>query len=275
MMRMSEPNITHDEALQSCRNGITGNGQLLKRLNRAAVELGVHANNYHTLATSGVLYTIPPNLPVVGQLTKDDLIKLYEYYLVGKLPGRSLYDALLAAANEKCPFCGGIGRPRNLDHFMPKTRFPQFSILPINLIPSCRDCNMDGKGQAFARTAQEQILHPFLDAAHFFEDQWLFAEYITDDNDPNFIRYYTNPPAAWTAVDQNRVRQHFIDFDIAQRYTTQAGSHLPEIEAQLSTFLEVDTVDSFKQLILQPVIDAATFTNHWKRVMYLAISDAL
>ncbi len=276
MMRMNEPNITYAQSLQACKDGIERNDSLLEKLNEGDAALHTNAENYRMHAMDATLYTVVrvqgDNPAVVINLTKNDLKKLYETYFRDKQPGRNFYDALLASADEKCPFCGGIGRPRNLDHFMPKAHFPQFSVLPLNLIPSCRDCNMDGKGQAFAETAEKQILHPFLDAPHFFEEQWLFARYITENGDePNTILYYVEPPDFWSDTDKARVRQHFVDFDIAKRFATVASSALTEVEAQREAFLLVDTMASFKQTILQPVINTAPFVNYWKRVMYLAL----
>jgi 5-methylcytosine-specific restriction endonuclease McrA len=54
--------------------------------------------------------------------------------------------------NEKrCPMCGqllesskksNIDVPiADLDHFLPKNKYPQFSLLPQNLIPTCMECN--------------------------------------------------------------------------------------------------------------------------------------
>lgn len=280
MMRMNEPSMTHVQSLQACKDGIEKNDVLLAKLNEGETTLYTHAENYRVHAVAASLYTIPrvhgENPAVVVNLTKNDLKKLYETYFRDKQPGRRFYEALLASAHEKCPFCGGIGRPRNLDHFMPKARFPQFSVLPLNLIPSCRDCNMDGKGQAFAETAEEQILHPFLDAPHFFEQQWLFANYIAGTaGEPGTIQYYVAPPDGWSDTDKARVTKHFSDFDIAIRYATQAGAALTEVEAQRDAFLLADTMASFKQTVLQPVIDFAPFINHWKRVMYLALSNDL
>ncbi len=279
MMRMNEPAITCAHSLKACKNGII-DPSFLGRVNASEAELMLHADTYRRLAVSGELYTLdgiqPGDPEVVERLRKSDLIKLYEYYLRDKHPGRNIYDELLASANEKCPFCGGIGRPRNLDHFLPKTHFPQFSILPLNLIPSCRDCNMDGKGKAYAKEAEAQIIHPFLEAAHFFEEQWVFAEYTKQNaGQPSFIKYYADPPSGWSKTDKSRVRQHFVDFDIAKRYATFASPALIEIEAQIQELLIADSAANFKQIILQPAVKKASFPNHWKRVMHLALTNAL
>jgi 5-methylcytosine-specific restriction endonuclease McrA len=40
----------------------------------------------------------------------------------------------------KCPYCG-MDKPRTIDHYLPKSEFPEFSIFPPNLIPCCGYCN--------------------------------------------------------------------------------------------------------------------------------------
>ncbi|MBP3925188.1 hypothetical protein J6E39_08110 [bacterium] len=52
---------------------------------------------------------------------------------------------------KRCPFCGQLlessGKAdsdvptADLDHFFPKFEYPQFSLLPQNLIPTCMECN--------------------------------------------------------------------------------------------------------------------------------------
>ncbi len=277
MIKMNEPNVTFTKSLQMCKEGITGNNDLLLRLGEGEEMLHTHAESYRIHGLAATLFTISPaqgeNPLVVKSLTKNNLTKLYESYFVKKeKPARRIYDQLLASANEKCPFCGGIGRPRNLDHFLPKAHFPEFSVLPLNLIPSCRDCNMDGKKSDFAEVAEKQILHPFLDKPHFFEQQWLFAHYVIGcDGEPNTIRYYVDPPNEWSDTDKARVRQHFKAFDLAKRFAIQTTTDLPGVEAQYAKFRDIGCIASFKEAVLQPVIDDSPFINYWKRVMYLAL----
>lgn len=280
MKRLNRPEVSYAESLQACKDGFDQDVSLLERFNEGINDLNLHADHYLTLAVNASLYSLPvvegENPIVVQNLSKADLIKLYEYYFRGKFPGRTLYGKLMSAASEECPFCGGIGRPRNLDHFMPKALFPQFSVLPINLIPSCRDCNMDGKGNDFAKTPETQILHPYLDANHFFEDQWLVAKYVLGvGNKPNIIEYYVDPPDTWDDTDKARVQQHFIDFDIAKRYSVLASAALTEVEAQKKAFLKSANIDRFKEVILQPIIGLKPFANHWKHVMFIALINDL
>ncbi|ELP5931455.1 HNH endonuclease [Vibrio vulnificus] len=285
MLKLNPPISSYLDMLTLCRNGITGNAGLLQNVNSASNVLQQQAEQYEASATTGELYTIVPlalarpkdDPVVVGHLKKSDLVKLYDIYVVGKSkPARAVYDALMIAANDKCPFCGGIGRPRNLDHYLPKAHYPQFSIVPVNLVPSCRDCNMDGKGQAFATVASDQVLQPYLDDDRFFSEQWLFARYLPGAADePGVIEYFVSPPQNWEPIDKQRVKKHFDDFDLGLRFSKEASSRLvallPQYEALLAAQVGEDVA---KNIIFQTVIDTSPFINHWERVMCLALMEA-
>ncbi|WP_027330665.1 HNH endonuclease signature motif containing protein [Marinimicrobium agarilyticum] len=281
MMRMNDPELSINDTLAACINGASRLPHK-QRLISSANDLEQESDRYRTLGLTGDLYLIPAlvtdrayNPVVLSDLTKNELIRLYEYYLRDKETGREHYDNLLASA-DKCPFCGGLGEsPKNLDHYLPKAFFSQFSILPFNLIPSCRDCNMDGKGTTYAETKEEQILHPILDQPHFFEQQWILSDYTPDPNDerePGVFDFYTSPPDEWTDIDKARVNKHFDEFDLGLRYSKKAGAELADVLAPLKYF---SSVEDFKRTNLQPVIDRALFANHWKKVMYMALMESL
>ncbi|AJQ94880.1 hypothetical Protein YC6258_02842 [Gynuella sunshinyii YC6258] len=277
-MQISRPELSITDTLAACINGASRDAYK-QRLVMAENEILRQAELYCRLGEQGTLYQITALLsgssedPVVlADLKKSELIRLYEYYLRKKKTGRELYDTLLGSS-DKCPFCGGLGRPRNLDHYLPKAFFSQFSILPYNLIPACRDCNMEGKGDAYAQTQEDQILHPFLDRSHFFEQQWIFARYIQEDSDqPGVFEFYTSPPSQWSDIDKARVNKHFCEFDIGARYSVKAAQEISDVFAQRRLF---SCVDEFKRTNLEPVIANASFANYWKRVMYIGLLNTL
>lgn len=285
MLKLDNPTYSYAQAMDSCCQGITGNAGLLGRLNNDIELLKTSAADYVASASTGELYTIQamPNLSnddsiVIGTLKKSDLLKLYSTYFVAQdKPGRRIYDALMAAANEKCPFCGGIGRPRNLDHYLPKAHYPQFSVLPVNLVPSCRDCNMDGKGEDFATTEEEQVLHPYLDNDRYFHEQWICARYIVGIGaEPGVIEYFVQPPEHWADAQRRRVEKHFNDFDLELRFSKEAGPRLVTYLAQIQALTRIPLeLEVAKNTILQPAIDSAPFVNHWERVMCLALMREL
>jgi hypothetical protein len=285
MIRLNAPNYNFLQTLEQCIEGITGNNLLKAKVNHSKNALNVQSHNYLASAQTGELYTFSPlrsargaDPTVIDNLTKSELVKLYDLYLVkpGK-PGRSVYNSLLLAADEKCPFCGGIGRPRNLDHFLPKAHFPLFSVVPNNLVPSCRDCNMDGKGQDFAVNKSQQVIQPYLDDIKFFDEQWIFASYAPgENNDPGTFIYFVNPPDYWEADDKSRVITHFTDFELAVRFATKAAEELVTSLAQINLLKGLGISNhQVKQTLVDPVINEAPFVNHWRRGMYQALADTI
>ena len=285
MMRLSEPQYSFEQTLDECVMGITGNAALREKLTSSKPDLTAAEDGYLNAVGTGELYTIPPintdvdkDPVVINTLKKSELVKIYDQYFVAEdKPARKIYDALLNSAKEKCPFCGGIGTPRNLDHFLPKAHFPQFSVLPRNLVPSCRDCNMDGKGHDFATNAEDQIIQPYADKDRFFIEQWIFATYHAGNNgEPGEFEYYTSPPEGWSEVDKLRVRKHFKDFDLAKRYATKAAEMLGTVLNQIKTMEQAGLENGVIQsTLLQPGVDAAPFVNHWQKGMYHALLLAL
>lgn len=281
MMRLSTPEKDYMATMAEITNGITGNKDLKNRVLGAKHELFQQAETYLVAGSVGELHTIAPidtstddDPVVVGNLHKSELVNLYEYYFRNEMKeARKIYDKLLNAAHEKCPFCGGIGTPRNLDHFLPKAHFPQFATFPQNLVPSCRDCNMDGKSENYAKAAERQIIQPYIDHERFFVNQWIFAEYlIVSDGMPGTLRYYVQPPADWDQVHKDRVHQHFADFGLAKRYAIKAAELLGTTEAQITTMkLRGVSNETIRSDLLVPGIDKAPFINHWQKGMFQAL----
>jgi hypothetical protein len=290
MKRLAPPNISFNDMLVKCSEGME---QINVRNSFISVFPTFYAKEqqYQSLSLAGNLYTYPKVNPltnttqVVEHLTKKKLVNLYENNLRDKdKPARDYYDALLVSSGERCPFCGDIGHTKNLDHFLPKAHFPEFSVMPLNLVPSCRDCNMGEKGQAYATISDEQTIHPYIDKDIFYQEQWVFAEYI-DEDDGAFL-FYVNCPDAWSQVDRKRAANHFNDLDLASRYRLEAGKHLSEVIDQKNAFTqsilrlapEVTPQAIKSEFIssnLMPIIQSSQFSNHWKKVMYQCLGNSV
>ncbi|PTO53912.1 endonuclease [Vibrio splendidus] len=285
MLKLNMPSYFIADVIKICSEGITGNYSLRDRLGGNLKRCRTDESGYIKHAEKGDLYRIVPlpgpktkNHIIIDGMYKSDFIKLYENYFRNQSkPGRAVYDSLMVASDEKCPYCGGIGRPRNLDHYLPKAHYPQFSILPVNLVPSCRDCNMDGKGEGYAKTEAEQVIQPYLDDDRYFDEPWLFARYKPDNNgEPGVIEYFVSPPDYWEDDQKKRVEKHFEEFDLALRFSKEAGPRLATLLSQYRGLLDLQIdAESSKGVIFQRTIDESPFVNHWERVMCLALMEAL
>ncbi|MEE9694730.1 HNH endonuclease [Aeromonas hydrophila] len=292
MKKLPEPLYNFNDVLTKCADGMeqvnVRASFLISKEHLIPLE-----HQYRQLGVAGVLFTFPRiqnldgNTIIVPGLKKSKLDALYGSNLRNlRKPARLIYDRLLASANGRCPFCGDIGDPQNIDHFLPIAHFPQLSVLPLNLVPSCRDCNMGLKGDDYAENADDQILHPYLDRDLFYSQQWVFASYVIHDiNDPitpGAVIYTAAPPDTWELVDANRAYRHFSEFDLARRYSSKAGDHLTDIISQRNHFYErhretmssEELEEEFINTFLLPVITGPLFENHWRKVMYKCLSQS-
>lgn len=289
MKKLNIPNISFTDMLNKCSQGMDQVN--IRHMFTSVFPIFQNKESqYKSLSITGNLYTYPKiepltsTTPVIGHLTKSKLINLYENNLRNKdKPARDYYDLLLISSGERCPFCGDIGHTKNLDHFLPKAHFPEFSVMPLNLVPSCRDCNMGEKGQTYATCEDDQTIHPYVDKDIFFQEQWVFAEYI--DEDDGALHYYTRCPENWRLEDKKRAQNHFKSLNLANRYCLEAGKHLSEIIDQKNAFTnlirdfnENATLQEIKMAFirtnLEPIINSNQFPNHWKKVMYQCLASS-
>lgn len=284
MKRLAKPRHSMGQAIDACAAGIILDTELRDTVCRERKSLIEHEEQYVKLGTGGLLYTIAPisshldDVLVVGDLTKANLKSLYsQFFVPAKKPGRKIYDALMLAASEQCPFCGGIGQPTNLDHFLPKDHFPQYSVLPYNLVPSCRDCNMGAKGAGFATAESNQPIHPYVDKDCFFVDRWITCHYSAVDlHDAGTFIFHVEPPEHWDEVNKARARSHFSDFQIARRYGLQAAELLGTVLAQVRNLRALKiSMQEVVEAIIMPAVDEAPFVNHWRTGMHLALAQWL
>ncbi|ATZ74152.1 hypothetical protein CWC33_10820 [Idiomarina sp. X4] len=62
-----------------------------------------------------------------------------------------------------CPSCGEPGRPRTLDHYLPKDVFPELSVLLLNLTPMCDWCQGEKLTDYITEDGQKRYIHPYFD----------------------------------------------------------------------------------------------------------------
>lgn len=216
--------------------------------------------------------------PDLVSIRNHEMISLYTQYFSKKgTSARRFYEKIISNAKNpkiQCPFCGGIGEPNELDHFLPKSDFGYYSIFPYNLIPICKDCNQIYKRDFYSTEKSEQFIHPYLDDNCFFNDQWLFAEIIVDTDDITLstVKFYVNPPHHWNDDKKGKVMFHFEKLNLKERYTIKSGLELSQLMSQIIEFKargKLNEVDVLECLILPVIGDNRV--NSWKKALYEAI----
>ena len=145
---------------------------------------------------------------------KQKMVKLYnDKFSNKKYKVREYYDEIkLISPNNICPYC--LRREvRNLDHFLPKTKYPSLSISDANLIPSCSDCNHD------------KLNSTKLYINYYFEeidDVSYMKCYVDFGNEDINFRFELIKPPTWEDDKFNRLKNQFEDTDLLKFYVEQA-----------------------------------------------------
>ncbi|MCE6958126.1 HNH endonuclease [Cereibacter sphaeroides] len=63
---------------------------------------------------------------------------------------------------KSCPICGSPVTG-DLDHYLPRAAYPEFSIMRANLIPACTHCNSGGKRTTVHGGEPRRFIHPYFD----------------------------------------------------------------------------------------------------------------
>ena len=271
MRKLNPPKFAADVVLEICITGIT-DADLKKRvvasrhfLNQVALEYDATGKNMDFFQLAE--FKGSDDDIVIGYLSKSDLKKLYSSYFVpSDKPTRYVYERILSSSeNNICPFCG-FGHTKNLDHFLPKSKHPRFSVTPHNLVPACRDCNMD-KLATTSSKKDEQCIHPYYDELFFFSEQWLFAE--VRRTLPITLRFYSKVGVPAPAGALQRTSSHLRSFGLNLRFSVQAATELTAISKHLST---VPTLELRKQYLNEKEESYRSIhPNSWQTAMTQAL----
>lgn len=228
MRSLPLPTDTQADVFALCL-GATTDPNLHARLTAITTNLAAASATYQANAAAASLNLIP-RVQSVGAVAKPELTGLYETHL-SKTKGaaRAVYDRIRnAAPNNRCPLCG-VGNVAHCDHHLPKSRYPDLSILPINLVPACHFCN-DKKRAKYPITVGQQTFHPYFDQ-HLLTAAWVRA--TLHPGPPLVLVFDTAPPPTWSAIDRDRVRRHFDACGLAITFTTNANDELPILRDRL------------------------------------------
>lgn len=238
-----------------------------------AIRLNVEAEStdYDAKAAGRQLYSKQPH-DHVETVAGDEMVKVYTLRMVPKnSKGRPTYDRIMSAPpHRRCPLCG-IGTVNTLDHYLPKTHFPVFSVTPNNLIPACEWCQGE-KWEYYATTEGGQLLHPYFDNVD--NEIWLAAEVVIGA--PAGFRYFASPPVNWTQSAKERVATHLKELNLPELFSSNAGSRLSEIRSRLTNLHQRGGAAVVRNHLLEELASIeADHLNSWAAAMYRAatVSD--
>ncbi|ENM6584235.1 hypothetical protein AB8I92_004662 [Vibrio alginolyticus] len=160
---------------------------------------------------------------------KDSLINLYSPKS-HQIP----YDILDEMRNEHgllfCPSCGEDGAPGTLDHYLPKTEFPELAVCIANLTPMCSTCQGEKSADYITIDGKKAFLHPYYDE--------IFVSLFHVDIWPPFdkpMAFNVEIKAAITGELRPLIESHIKGIDFKNRFEKYCASkhlHLLKLMAE-------------------------------------------
>lgn len=270
MRVLNKPYLNKIEVFNKCCSNITSSKKTA--IQKYLYTFLLNSSTYENNALNADLYLLNSYIVPIDKSQRcgdiKEFKKLYSNQMVPfDKPARYFYDKLMSLAPlGKCPYCS-IGQVSTLDHYLPKSIFPVFSILPNNLVASCKDCNT-GKSTKYAKSKGTQTLHPYYD--NFSTMQWLFARVL--QTTPVSIEFYVSAPMTWSQIEKDRIKAHFDDYNLAKRFSIEASNTLANLREEFD-YLNLDSTIIQQELDKKAKVFGNIHKNSWETAMYQALSQ--
>lgn len=272
MIKLEKPIYDQEQIIDDCISNMVDKADSPKSRILASKQTIIDkSKEYDNLATVGKLSSLSPSSNVDGGATKNDMTKLYTNKFASQNQGgRKYYDKIkLLAPYGKCPLCGQR-LVSTLDHYLPKSSFPLYSITPYNLIPCCSDCNKD-KHAIVPSSRIEETIHPYYD--DFTDATWIKAKLIKGD--PITFEFYVVKPSNWDDLKYKRACFHFKEYNLNKLYKPYACEKfacvLPGLRKLVASAGKAAAIESIKERIEE---ERVLQLNTWQAAFYEAILDS-
>lgn len=208
-----------------------GSGAEIANLRRLSTELQEGETEFVSNAENGNFRLTKPKHSSILAKDEEDVRWAWKNRLSSGA-ARDMYDSLKAGGGSRCPSC--LHRQvHDLDHFLPKSKYPRLAIVPFNLVPICSDCN--GIKRAYiAKTGDSEPIHPYFD--NLGDEEWLKGTVLNVPGAP--VSFAVDPPTSWSNSLGKRVADQFkrlrLDDLYADLTTTLIGNFASGLEKRFA-----------------------------------------
>ncbi|GIP25409.1 hypothetical protein J23TS9_05390 [Paenibacillus sp. J23TS9] len=136
---------------------------------------------------------------------------------------------------NNCPYCG-LDSPRTIDHYLPISDFPEYSVFPPNLIPCCSYCNSKKNDRWLGVDGQRLFINMYYDNIDNLQ-KYLFCNTRFDNERTD--EYYFAPLITFAIqntgvipIETYRViESHYTKLDLTKQFSKK-------IEEQISVIMD-------------------------------------
>lgn len=196
--------------------------------------------------------------------SKNNFKKLYSYSdnNIKKLR-KAIQNLQGSAITHKCQYCT-IGNHDTLDHFLPGSKYWEYIIHPLNLIPCCSDCNRRLSAK------EDACLNLYLDILP--TEQYLFVNITFNNNIPDFNYYLQNINMIDTVIF-SKIEQHFKSLSLLERMKLAAIGRYKNFYNLVKSYSLCLDVSKMRDLTIISINNnkISYGHNHWEYVFQEAL----
>lgn len=211
---------------------------------------------------------------ISDRMDKEALGSCYSRNKSGYLEGEVVSKILsIQSAQHKnsCPYCG-IDKPRTIDHYLPKSDFPEFSIYPPNLIPCCGRCNSK-KNDRWLENGERLFLNFYFDSIPNVRFLTSKLVYSSDEEDKiptvvfELIKHSEIQPKQYELIER-----HFKKLELLEEYSEAIEEELSNIHDLVIHNKTLSMEDHRENLRMQARMFARKYgVNYWRACLYDAV----
>ena len=187
--------------------------------------------------------------------------------------GRShgfLRDEILSSARlDSCPYCNAM-LVDSLDHVLPKSVYPEFSILAQNLVPACATCNRK-KDDHCAQKTGLNLMHPYF--VNIPNDPILFAAVAIGAQEVTW-QFYLQQNGSINDDQFESIKNLFNLLGLADRYSQISVGTIMDLAEHLDDLHQAGGATTTRRF-LQQIGDSARRSrgeNYWKTAILRALA---
>jgi hypothetical protein len=180
------------------------------------------------------------------------------------------------AAAAVCQYCGLSSGPDGFDHYLPKSKFPEFSTLAINLIPCCGECNRRKDEHWLDEDGMRQIVNFYYDTLPISRFLNASIEMADEINSVPYARFYLSADCADYGGLMPTITNHYSRLKLLRRYGVAASAEFADIRAELSPVARAGATADAAQLLVRKAAALSTSRspNYWKVALYFGMSES-
>jgi len=233
------------------------------RMSLLREELFLLFSNYQSFFDSNSLEDLQAHGYVDPE--KNDLESLYSFKsaIVQRLKSTLTTDSSNRILNT-CQNCT-INSINSFDHFLPKGEFPEFSMNPLNLFPSCTECNSK-KGTQWKDIHGNRIfLNLYLD---LLPNERYLKTNLTFDDDILRIDFSLLNPGI-DPILYKRISYHYSQLELAKRFRLESDKVVTELINTVKPVSHILTKDQIVLITLETERKnrEAFGYNYWKSIL--------